>query len=801
MARDHWLQLVTTLGRFSLEELNQYHERAARMRYEDGAAFNPFKDLSEPVTSWTLDMLPLPLPVSEWNIIERGLIQRAGLLEKILADVYGPQELIKSGKIPAEIIYNNPNFLIPCHGIQPAAKRFLTFYAADLYRDVDGCFRVLRDYGANPAGLGYALENRMVVSRTFSEFYHENPVRRLWPFLQAFHQDFIQKVLLNHDDPDIVLLSPGPASPMYFEHALLSRYLNCPLVEGEDLTVRDGEVFLKELSGLKPIQGIFRHLADSQSDPFALRKSTSKGVAGLIQISREQNAAVINPIGSGFIETPALASLLPVLHQHLLNEKMILENHPTWWCKSMDSLNFVLNNLSRLTVMPAMSRSVKLPSDLASAIREAPHAFAAQKTVFPSSVPVWGKQGFRSSYAVMRVFAFASAQGFSVMPGGLAIVADEISHLLGNSFDKQQSKDIWVYSDKPLEHTHEIKDVRIVSNFKRGSDLPSRVADHLLWLGRYLERAEARVRLIRSVFQRMTGEHHLKDIPEIPYLLDMLRAQHIIPKLGENEEEFSHFRELAPHLNQALYHQEQTESIISILNQVQRSARNVRDRLSFETLRVINRLGTFSERSFRDPLELLDDILFALSAFSGLAMESMTRGLGWRFMDSGRRIERAILLTDLIYMGVLKNKETAHSNLEVLLEMSSSIMTYRSRYKATFQFAPVLDLLLIDESNPKSLAFQCSQLADHVEHLPKKNELRFSSPEEKICLEMLTSVRLLDLTSLKQGYSVIENIRLTDFIQSITSKMKMLAKEINIHYLTRVPSVPHYSSFPRDRET
>ena len=273
--REHWGSLVAALDATGPDVLKKRQERIRRMRHEDGATYNPFDDPTGRGTPWALETIPLPLTAGEWSGLEAGLIQRACLLEQILTDTYGPQNLLNGGWIPSALVFANPNFLRPCHGIQPAGNRFLTYYAADLYRGPDGRFRVLRDYGANPAGLGYALENRIVISRVFPELYHQTQIRRLAPFFHTFHHSLIQRASLRQEDPGIVLLSPGPDSRIYFEHALLSRYLGYPLVEGQDLTVRNGKVFLKKLAGLEPVEAIVRLTADDSSDPFALRKVTA----------------------------------------------------------------------------------------------------------------------------------------------------------------------------------------------------------------------------------------------------------------------------------------------------------------------------------------------------------------------------------------------------------------------------------------------------------------------------------------------------------------------------------------------
>ena len=791
--RPHWQSLLETLGKRGRATLLADYERAKRMRHEDGATINPFDDLTEQTTSWALDMIPFPLSAQEWVEIERGVIQRASLLEKILADTYGPQSLLKAGKIASELIFANPNFLHPCHGTKPPGNRYLTLYAVDIYRNSDGQFKVLSDHGANPAGLGYALENRIVISRLFSDLYHKTQIRRLAPFFQTFHNALIKRSSLRKDEPGIVLFTPGPDSPIYFEHALLSRYLGYPLVEGQDLTVRNGKVFLKKLAGLEPVEAIFRQVGDYESDPFALRRATSSGVAGLIQVSREQNIDIVNPLGSGFVETPALQAFLPDLCRELLGEELLFGNHAAWWGGHPEGLEYILSNLHQLRVSSAMSRHglVNQSPDLHGEIAASPAKYLASSPIMPAAIPAWDGKGVSSSIAIIRIFACATENGFSVMPGGLAITAPDTATLLTDCPERQQSKDIWVLSDEPVELFSMMAGLTVIPVFKRTSDLPNRVADNLLWLGRYLERAEGLIRLLRAVFKRFFGEEKPEDVPELQFLLNILKSKNIIPRTVTDESAFS--MELHQHLMNALYRKDRAESILSILRRVQQTARNVRDRLSIDSIHVINRMEDFRETDEIEPLDLLDQTLFTLSSFSGLAMESMTRGLGWNFMDMGRRIERALNQAVLIRIGLPLICRDSHNTLQALLEVSDSLMTYRGRYRSSFQLAPVLDLLLADEGNPKSLAFQFSQLAGHVDQLPHQEERRFASKEERIVLEMQTAVRLFDLSAIHCGEEISGIESLTALLTSIECQLKEFAEQVSAHYLTRVPSTPHYA--------
>jgi len=793
--RPHWQSLVSALNAMGAGALQQLQKRVRRMRHEDGATYNLFDDGVERGIPWALEMIPLPLTAPEWAKLEAGLLQRAHLLEQILADVYGPQDLLKQGHLPPALVFANPQFLRTCHGIQPAGNRYLSYYAVDLYRAPDGSFRVVRDFAASPRGLGYALENRIVISRVFSDLYHQTPIRRLAPFFQTFQRAVAQRASRHQVDPDIVLLSPGPDSRIYFEHAFLARYLGYPLAEAQDLTVRNGRVFLKKLAGLEPVAAIWRHLADCDSDPFALHRGTTMGVAGLIQVAREGQIDIVNPIGSGFIDTPALAVFLPALCRHLRGEDLRLENHPAWWCGNPAARAHVLANLDRLKVVPALNRGTTISgaADLHAAIQAVPYACMARAPLRPAVAPAWQDGAIGQSYTILRVFACAVEGGFAFMPGGLAITAADEETLLGRVPERQQSKDIWVLSDRPVVPFSLMSGLQTVSDFRRGSDLPSRVADHLLWLGRYLERAEGLIRLLRAVFRRLAGEARSGDIPELPFLLSLLRAENTIPPPPDGTDGIPLYRELTAHLDEALYRSDRPESVVAILKRVREAARHVRDRLSRDAWRVINRLEEFAEMPAGDPLELLDDTLFTLSAFSGLAMESMTRGLGWRFMDMGRRVERALNLAGLIRVGLPLVCAESRSALEALLEVADSIMTYRARYRTAFQLAPVLDLLIADESNPKSVAFQLHQLAEHAAHLPQPGDPDLAHAETGLVQDMCRAVAHVVLTGLSCREGGVDKRTLTVFLESIETGLKEFAQQISAHYLSRVPATPHFS--------
>lgn len=799
--RKSWQDLLLTLSRKSSSELSAYHEKAKRMRHENGATINPFDDLTEQTTAWALDMVPLPLSEQEWGGIEAGVKQRAHLLEAVLKDLYGPQDLLKNSKIPSELVFANPNFLHQCHGIQPSGGRFLTHYAMDIYRGSDGQFRVLRDYGSNPAGLGFALENRIVMSRLFSKLYHRSQIRRLAPFFQAFQNALSQRISLGKDNPGIVLITEGPNSSLYFEHAMLSRYLGYPLVEGQDLTVRNGKVYLKKLTGLEPVEAIFRYVDDRTSDPFALRNSSISGVAGLIQVCREQNIEIVNPIGAGFIDTPALSTILPGLSRHLRGEELLLTNHQSWWCGSEEGIAKFEENIANRTVHSALHHGSILLSnqqELIENLRKSPTSYMVSDPVLPSYAPGWSDGGATGSYCILRVFACATEHGFAVLPGGLAIDSPDIGTLLNSPPEQQNSRDIWVISEEPVDPFSMMDNFSAIPKFKRTSDLPNRVADNLLWLGRYLERAEGLIRLLRTFYDCLSGEDKLEEIPELDFLLTILHAKQIIPNKVTTDGEQIDEAELLMQLEDALYDINRPGSVSSILRNVRHTAHKVRDKMSIDSSRIINRLEGFRRNVGGDSIEQLDQTLITLNAFSGLAMESMTRGLGWRFMDMGRRLERAMHIASLIRVSASQLCDGSFYTLQSLLRILDSLMTYRGRYRSAFQVAPVLDLLLADEGNPKSLGFQLASLADHVEYLPQEDDRRFANREERIVLEMLTATRLLDLTTIVCDQNQNDFAELSKFLVTTEEQLTDFSQQVTAHYLSQIPTTPHYSVISKD---
>jgi len=765
--RPSWHKLIHSLERDGAEGLTRQTDQMRRLLRENGVTYNVYGEKTDEGRPWELDCLPLVLSSNEWNRLSEGLTQRVTLLNLLLMDLYGPQELIRQGPLPPDLVLGHPGYLLPCHGLQVPNDCYLHLYAAHLGRGPDGHWMVLADRTQGPSGAGYAVENRVVVSRVLAEQYHDARVRRLAPFFKTLRETLLASATRHRENPRVVLLSPGPSSSAYFEDAYLARYLGYTLVEGGDLTVRDNSVYLKTLGGLVPVDVLLRRLQDDDSDPLELRGENMSGVPGLLQAARSGNVVIANALGSGVLEAPALAAFLPELCRRVLGEDLKLPSVPTWWCGRDDDRRYVLDNLEHLVIKPALVHRSRPPivaerlsnldrERLAEQIRRRPHEYTAQELVQRSSAPVWTRGGMQPGHIALRTFVASAGDHYEVMPGGLVRVSPE-SELLGTSMSSGQgSKDLWVLSEGPVPPVSLLRPAGAAIELRRsGNDLPSRVADNMFWLGRQIERAEGTVRQLRSVITRLISESEPGGMPEIPVLLDVLLAEwrdEPAPDKQDDEDDSYHVR--YEHILRVLYDESRPDSLRSTIHRVHHLASIARDRLSMDSWRILHQLsreigsGPIPTTELGDVLLQLNQLVVLLAAFSGLGMESMTRGPSWRFLDMGRRLERAQHTTRLLHGTLVRPLEEPTPVIEALLEIADSSMTYRARYMTTVQLAPALDLIMTDESNPRSVAFQLAALAEHVKLLPRDEGKPQTTPEQKIMRAVQTDLVLTDVDSL-----------------------------------------------------
>src|SRR5271163_3309508 len=767
--RAHWQPLMDSVAANGQQGLSGRWQEGRRLLHDNGVTFNVYGDPDSTNRPWPLDPLPFVIGEKEWAAIEAAMRQRATLLNAVLEDFYGPQRLLHEDRFPPELIFRNPGFLRPLCNVPVPGGIYLHNYSADLARSPNGKWWVIADRTQTPSGAGYALENRLVSQRVLPDVFRATHVRRLADFFQAYREALRNLVPHHQDNPRIVLLTPGPYNETYFEHAFLARYLGYTLVEGGDLTVRDNSVFLKTLGGLLPVDLIMRRQDDTFCDPLELREDSMLGVPGLVQAVRAGNVAVVNALGSGLLESPATAAFLPGLCEHLLGEELKMPTVATWWCGEAKPLAHVLEDLPRLVIKSTFGSARRLPifgarltpaarEKLRNEILEAPADFVAQEQVALSSVPVWQEGGgLAPRHLVLRVYVIASEGSFAVMPGGLTRITSSLDSLVASMQHGGGSKDTWVMASGPVSQTTLLTAASAPLEVSRATfDLPSRVADNLFWLGRYAERVESAVRAARAILTRLYQESDPTNAAGLEAGVRIMAALgHLSPELIESNgtgDSASIERQMLA----VIYDSDEKSSLGWTLGQLRRVAWLLRDRFSADAWRVLNRFDQqFASPPTVEPLRmdralsLLDDAIMLLSAFSGLVMESMTRGDGWRFLDIGRRLERGLQMVEMLRHGLNPRNHDEAGELQTLLEIADSSLTYRSRYLTSMQPDLVFDLLLLDEAKPRSAAFQLARLREHVEGLPDDHsDNARRSAKWRVVVGLLSAVQLADAREL-----------------------------------------------------
>lgn len=791
--RAHWSALAESLASMGQAGLTRRWQAGRQLIHDNGITYNVYSDPLSTVRPWPLDPIPLTIDPAEWKAIEAAIVQRAMLLNAILADLYGKQQLARQRILPPELIFSSPSFLRPCWGIEPPGGVFLHLYAADLARSPDGQWWVLADRAQAPSGAGYALENRLVSTRVLGDVFRAAHVRRLANFFQSY-RDALQHIVPSpRENPRIVLLTPGPHNETYFEHAFLARYLGYTLVEGGDLTVRGNRVFLKTLGGLLPVDVIVRRQDDRFCDPLELRADSMLGVPGLVQAVRAGNVAIANALGSGLAESPAYAAFLPSLCRLLLGEDLKMPTVATWWCGEEKPRSHVVENLENLVIKPAFAGSYAQPifgaalsrkerEALLDQIRAHPGRYVAQEQVALSTVPVWEDSKLFPRHLVVRVFATASGRSYSVMPGGLTRVSRSLDTLVVSMQSGGGSKDTWVLGDGPASPFTLLRPAAHPLDVSRATfDLPSRVADNLFWLGRYSERVEATARVARAILSRCFNEGDSARAAGLNAGIDLLTA------LGY----FGGDRPAAPEREvlAMVYDSAATSGLVWNIHQVRRVALLLRDRISLDAWLVLNQLDQrFSSDTPSEALRFsaaqdrLNHAVITLSAFGGLVMESMTRGDGWRFLDIGRKIERAIQMTELLRVALSPEGLADSGVLEAILEIADSSITYRSRYLTSLQTDLVLDLLLVDEANPRSIAFQLARLRDHMDHLPGSHTSIRRPPEARLALSLLTAVQLADVRELGRADGEESSAKREALFSRLVADLNLLSETLTRTY-------------------
>ena len=730
LPRAHWDAFLRTLASRPSLEIGDTLSLMEREIRENGITYNVYADPQGADRPWEVDPLPLLLSSDEWAGIEAGIAQRADLLNRVLGDLYGPQTLLRSGAIPAPVIFGHGGFLRPAHAIRPSGGIHLFQYAADLARAPDGSWWVVNDRTQAPSGAGYALENRLVVSRVFPQMFSDLNVQHLASYFAAVRDSLLhwapKPAAGDRPGPPLaVLLTPGPYNETYFEHALMARYLGFPLVEGSDLTVRNGCVWMKTVEGLKRVHAILRRQDDDYCDPLELRSDSALGVAGLTDCARRGTVFIGNSLGSGVIESGALLGYLPKLSEQLLGEPLKLPSVATWWLGEPAAFDDAWRRLDKLLIKP-LERSAREPAIfgadlshdertlLGAKVAARPQRFVAQEWVQVSQAPVLerhrdARESLEPRAVGLRVFAVATPDGYRVMPGGLTRVAVDGDSRVIAMQRGGRSKDTWVLSGAPVNASFSLLSSTVAPQDLVGSraNLPSRAAENLYWYGRYGERCDSAARTLRVAIAGVL-DHTAGPSDGLAPAIALAHHVGLIDLDGGDDARVALLR-AATHPDEAL---------ATRLKQLARTAFNLRDRMSADNWRTLNQLAAdpVFQRGAALPLALswLDRAVTSMVTLSGFVLDGMTRGAGWRFLSIGRRIER---LTNLCAALQVATQEGRAHGLDWLLDLTDSTGTYRARYLVAPEWLPVLDILVRDDTNPRSLAFQVKGLSEYVAKL------------------------------------------------------------------------------------
>lgn len=791
--RAHYEPLLSAIENFEPGEWRRRLDGTQRLVEEQGISYNVYTDPVGTERPWPLDPVPLIIPAAEWRELRAGLIQRATLLNRILEDGYGPQELIRSGWLSPALVFAQPDFLRPCHGIRvPEASR-LTFYAADLARAPDGRWWVTSDRTQIPTGMGYALANRVVTSRVLPEAFRDNHVERLAGFFRTVRHTLAHLSPRGETDARVVMLTPGPRNETYFEQAYLARYLGYTLVEGQDLTVRDERVFLKTLAGLEPIDVILRRVDDDFCDPLELRNDSILGVPGLVEAIRAGNVALANSLGSGLVQNPAFMSFLPGLSRHVLGEELLLPSLATWWCGQRRAREYVLEHLKELHVRPAFRTDRLLPTkpeELRKAIEFDPDLYVAQEEVELANAGIWDPSGLAARPISFRVFVVLGPNGYEVMPGGFTRVSPDAGGRFISLQTGGATKDTWVLADGPVTDNSILRETAQRVELRRTSNnLPSRLADNFFWLGRYAERADASARLLRSALLRFNPERSGKaPQPTLLPLLKTLAVQGQLPDPDKEPELYLNAEAFEAELLAAIFDPAHNGSLRQIAEQLQRLAVVVRDRTSNDMWRVLDHLHSrFAHPTSHlvllagDAVGVLTQTLLNLAAFHGLARENMTRAQAWRFIDMGLRLERAVYLGTLLDSTLHAPDPENPSLLETVLEVADSSITFRTRYNLIATVPAVFDLLLLDDKNPRSLLFQFQQLMKHFNKLPTEREDAEGSGKHLV-RQILSSLERTDARELAGPVETWASSELADVVSRTLLQLPRISNALAANY-------------------
>jgi uncharacterized circularly permuted ATP-grasp superfamily protein/uncharacterized alpha-E superfamily protein len=728
----HFAQLLPAPASGGLAaDLDRRVAQVAQQIQLDGVTHNVFDDYGAASRAWSLELLPQIIEAAEWAAIEAGVVQRSTLLETMLADLYGQRMLLHEGLLPPALLLRHPGYLRPMVGVQPPGGLRLHIVAYDIARGPDGRWAVVAQRTQGPSGLGYVLHNRMVISRQFPDAFRELRVQHIASSYRRLLDtvEDMARVVAGGAAPRVALLTPGPYSETYFEHAYLARYLGLPLVEGGDLTVRGERVFLKTVEGLEPVHGLLRRLDDDWCDPLELRPDSALGVPGLLQAARAGTVVIANALGSAFLESPAVQGFLPGIARRLLGEELRLPSLSTWWCGEAAAWHDVQGRLdSKLlrSTYPRSGRTSKV-HDLGSArVEQDPEAWTVQDRLRFSRAPIWGAGTLTPRPAMVRVYAIADGGGrWHVLPGGMT----RVSQREDGSVSMQRggtSLDTWVLTEGAVDNFSMLPPPLQVDDIvQRRRPVSSRTGENLFWLGRYTERTEQLVRLARATLLLIDADSDAGE-PVLRAVSAMAVKNGLAPPGVPTLVQSAHLFERAVLAD--LADTQGASSVAYNLLALERASQALRERLSSEQWGVIRAMGQDFNQALQvgdaelptlpQVLPALDRLAMQLAAVTGAQTDRMTRDHGWRLLTVGRLVERLIGLTTRFEAFLEAQALGSAAGIDLLLELFDSAISFRARYQRHEGLLAVADMLVLDSSNPRAYSGVLRRLRTELRKLP-----------------------------------------------------------------------------------
>lgn len=798
--REKYRFILNSYEEIGETEMALRRKELTRLLRENGVTYNVYGNAEETERLWSLDLMPFLMESSEFSSLERGLLQRGELLNALFKDLYGPRRLLFDRIVPPEVVYAAQGFLRQCHNLYQTRDRELQFFSSDLARRADGTFVVIGDRAQAPSGTGYSLENRIVLSRVFPSLYRDSEVHRVAIFFRSLRKTLTTLVRNSpNQEPVVVLLTPGPENETYFEHVYLAGYLGYTLAQATDLTVRNNRVFIKTVEGHQQVDVIFRRTDDLFLDPLELKGDSLLGVPGLIEAVRSGNVSVVNPLGAAVLENRSLMAYFPALCKFYFGEELLLPNTETYYLGDQQHRAEVLRDLNRFVVKPnARTGNTRhiYPArldragleDLQKRIAAQGENYIAQEIVPGSSIPVLDANNrMVAGKCVIRTFQVATESGYQVMPGGLARVSTRTDELVVTNQSGAGSKDIWILASEPQKDVSLLRQNVAETRISRKSSggVPSRIADNIFWMARYAERAENLSRLLKNVIARITQIEDSAGTDDIAKLLKMVT--HVTAEypgfLGDDAADL--LRKPEQELNRLIYDSSAQGSVRYNILALIRASRNLRESLSDDMRRVISQLESppYASMVLSVQHAHLFDVVIYLSSISGLSQENMSREVGWHFLELGRRIERANfslrILKAYLALGNLYDKFM----VENLLNINDIRITYTRRYRHRIETDSVLDILLYDETNPRSLGYQLARIRDAVPMLPAHNE-GARPATEKAALKLYTAYRVTDIREIFSTESASE--KLSPWLDTLSSGLDELHLSITDTYFTYV---------------